>query len=286
MGTRRRWDGFPVFNYTLFIVLGIIMLYPFWYVLMYSLNDPSVPTSVGFNLYPKEFSLDTYRQVLSQSTLYTGFMNSLIVTAGGTLISMLLTISCAYPLSKTRLKGRNGFFWLFFFTMLFSGGMIPTYILVSKLHMVNTLWALMVPNAVVVFYMIIMTKFFRGIPEELIESAKIDGAHDFYILVRIVLPLSKAVLAAVGLMYGVGKWNEFMAGIIYINDSKKYVLQVILNSMLNEQTLASQAGSSTVSSPESVKMAAVILTIMPIVMVYPFLQKYFVKGMLIGAVKG
>ncbi|MDF2921611.1 MAG: binding-protein-dependent transport system inner rane component [Paenibacillaceae bacterium] len=286
MTTVKRWQWFSVFNYSLFVLLGILMLYPFWYVLMYSFNDPIAPSSTGLNLYPRVFSLDTYKYVLNQKFLYVGFTNSIIVTVGGTLISMLLTIGCAYPLSKAQLKGRRLFFSVIFFTMLFSGGLIPTYILVSKLNMVNTLWALMVPGAVVVYFLIIMIKFFKGIPEELIESAKIDGANDMYILFRIALPLSKAVLAAVGLMYAVMRWNEYLPGIIYINDSKKYVLQVILNGMLNEETLASSGGASSITSPESVKMAAVILTILPIVMIYPFLQKYFVKGMLIGAVKG
>ncbi|MDF2927325.1 MAG: binding-protein-dependent transport system inner rane component [Paenibacillaceae bacterium] len=278
---------FTAFNYALFIALGIITIYPFWYVLMFSMNDPNMASVQSLNLYPEHFSLITYKYVLSQPFIYTGYKNTLIVTTVGTLISMITTIGCAYPLSKDKLVGRKWIFGLFFFTMLFHGGTIPTYLVVKELHMVDTLWALMIPGAISVFYMMIMIKFFKGIPAELIESAKMDGAGEMFILFRIIMPLSGAVNASVGLMYAVGKWNEYLAGVIYINDNSKKVLQVALNGMLREDTLSGQAGlMELATSPESVKMAAVIVSVLPILCVYPFLQKYFVKGMMIGAVKG
>ena len=278
---------FSFFNYTFFVILGILMLYPFWYVLMFSLNDPNFASVRSINLYPEHFSMITYKYVLTQPFIYIGYKNTIIITLFGTLISMALTVGCAYPLSKDRLVGRRGIFALFFFTMLFSGGTIPTYLVVKQLHMVDTLWALMLPGAVSVYYMLIMIKFFKGIPAELIESAKMDGAGEFYTLFRIVLPLSGAVTASVGLMYAVGKWNEYLSGVIYINSFEKQVLQVALNGMLRGGTLSGQEGLIELDhSPESVKMAAIIVSVIPILMVYPFLQKYFVKGMMLGAVKG
>ncbi len=278
---------FPILNYTFFVLLGILMLYPLWYVLMYSLNNPNSASVLGLNLYPKDFALVTYKYVLSQPFIYTGYKNTLIVTIGGTIISMLLTIGIAYPLAKESLKGRKWIFSFIFFTMLFSGGIIPTYIVVKQLHMVDTLWALMVPSAVSVYYLLIMIKFFKGIPTELLEAAKMDGAGDMYILIRIVLPLSKAVIASIGLFYAVTRWNEYLPGVIYINDSGKKVLQVVLNGMLNEDTLAGQSGmSEMLSSPDSVKMAAVVITALPILLVYPFIQKHFVHGLMLGSVKG
>lgn len=287
MNRHRENRLFPFMNYTFFVLLGILMLYPFWYVLMFSLNDPLHASANKLNLYPEYFSWVTYKYVLTRSFIYTGFKNTLLVTIGGTLISMILTIGCAYPLAKESLRGRKPIFFLMFFTMLFNGGLIPTYIIVKQLHMVNTLWALMLPSAVSVYNMLIMIRFFKGIPVELIESAKMDGANDWYILFRVVLPLSNAVNASIGLIYAVTRWNEFLPGVIYINDSSKKVLQVILNGMLREDTLAGQSGlAEFTSSPESIKMAAVVISMLPILIIYPFLQKYFVKGMLIGAVKG
>ncbi|OAS14382.1 carbohydrate ABC transporter permease [Paenibacillus oryzisoli] len=270
-----------------FVLLGLIMLYPFWYVLMFSLSDPTHASVNKLNLYPEHFSLSTYKYVLSQKFLYVGFRNTLIVTIIGTLISMVLTIGCAYPLAKSSLRWRSPIFSIIFFTMLFHGGLIPTYLVIKQLHLVDTLWALMLPSAVSVYNMLIMIKFFKGIPTELIESAKMDGANDLFILLRIILPLSGAVNATIGLIYAVARWNEYLPGIIYIHDQKKRVLQVVLNGMLKEESLANQPGlSDMASSPESIKMAAVVVSMVPILLVYPYLQKYFVKGMLIGSVKG
>lgn len=268
---------------TFFLLLALLMFYPFWYVLMYSFSDPSFASAIGLNLYPKEFTLSTYAHVFSQKYLYVGFKNSLIVTVGGTLIGLLLTIGCAYPLAKNNLHGRNVLFIIIFITMLVHGGLIPTYLLVKSLHMVDTLWALSVPSAVSVFCMLIMIKFYRGIPTELVESAKMDGANDWTVLLRIIIPLSGAVNATIGLIYAVGHWNAYMPGIIYIHDQGKRVLQVVLKGMLQEESLNQP---DMVSSPESIKMAAVIISMIPILLVYPYLQKYFVKGMLIGGVKG
>ncbi|MDG0791254.1 carbohydrate ABC transporter permease [Cohnella ginsengisoli] len=287
MSRTRRIRFSVLFLYLFFILTGVLMLYPFWYVLMFSLSDPLRASVNKLNLYPSHFSLSTYKYVLTQPFLYTGFKNTIIVTVFGTLISMLLTIGCAYPLSKESLRGRKFLFSLIFFTMLFNGGLIPTYIVIKQLHMIDSLWALMVPSAVSVYNMLIMIKFYKGIPSELIESAKMDGAGDWYVLLRIVVPLSGAVNATIGLIYAVSRWNEFLPGVLYINDQSKRVLQVVLNGMLREDSLANQPGlQDLASSPESIKMAAVVISIVPILAVYPYLQKYFVKGMLLGSVKG
>lgn len=287
MGRHRSGLLYPILLNIFFVLLGLLMLYPFCYVLMFSLNDPNLASVNGLNLYPKHFSLTTYKFVFSQSFLYTGFKNSVIVTLGGTLISMMLTIGCSYPLAKNSLHGRNTLFMIIFLTMLINGGLIPTYLVVKELHMVDTLWALTIPSAVSVYSMLIMIKFYKGIPTELVESAKMDGANDWTVLFRIILPLSGAVNATIALIYAVARWNEYLPGVIYINDQNKRVLQVVLNSMLKEESLANQPGlSDMASSPESIKMAAVIVSMIPILLVYPYLQKYFVKGMLIGSVKG
>lgn len=287
MGRRRSGRLYPIVLNIFFVLLGLIMFYPFWYVLMFSLSDPVRASVNKLNLYPEHFSLSTYKYVFSQSFLYIGFKNSLIVTVGGTLISLLMTIGCAYPLAKNSLRGRNVLFAIIFVTMLVNGGLIPTYLIVKNLHLVDTLWALTLPSAVSVYNMLIMIKFYKGIPAELVESAKIDGANDWTVLFRIIIPLSGAVNATIALIYAVSRWNEYLPGIIYINDQGKRVLQVVLNSMLKEESLANQPGlSDLASSPESIKMAAVVISMLPILIVYPYLQKYFVKGMLIGSVKG
>ena len=284
---RKRASLFTYINYMFFIVLGMIMLYPLWYVAMSSLSDPNTSSLNSFYLLPEDFTISTYVYVLKQPFIYTGYKNTLIVTLAGTLIGLAITIMVAYPLSRNQLKGRKFFFGFIMFTMIFNGGIIPTYIVLKGLTLIDKLWALILPSAVNVYFTLIMLKFFKNISQDLIESAKIDGCNDIYILVRIVLPLSKAVIATIALFFAVARWNEYLPGIIYINDREKKVLQVILNSMLREESLAGQSGmlSETVT-PQSLKMAAVMISVIPILAFYPYLQKYFVKGIMLGAVKG
>ena len=275
---------FDVLNYGFFTIFGLLMLYPIWYVLMFSLSDPSHIALNSYYLIPNGFSLESYKQVLGESIVYSGYKNSIIVTGVGTLISLILTGMTAYPLSREQLPGKKLFFMYIMFTMIFHGGMIPTYLIIRSLGLLDSLWALMLPAAINVYNLLIMIKFFKNIPESLIESAKIDGYNDIQILFKIIVPLSTAAFAAVGLFYAVFNWNSFLSGMMYITSNTKWPLQVVLRDLLM-QSQSAESGDSRIST-ETFKMATVIVTILPILMVYPYLQKYFVKGVMLGSVKG
>lgn len=277
---------FSTVNYLLFTIISVIMLYPFWYILMYSFSNPNEVSLNNYYLIPHGFTFETYKLAFRTSSIYTGFLNSVIVTVAGTLIGLALTTMTAYPLSRQYLKGRSYIFGFVMFTMLFHGGIIPTYLIVRSYGMVDTLWALFLPSAVNVYNMLIMIKFFKNIPDELIESARIDGCNEMKILARIIIPLSTAVLATIGLFYAVFYWNSFLPGLIYLNDNKKWPLQVVLRSMLDVQASSGAGGDAIFVSPENLKMATVVITVTPILMLYPYLQKYFTKGVMIGSVKG
>jgi putative aldouronate transport system permease protein len=274
-------------NYLFFIILGIIMLYPMWYVIMYSLSDPTSNHLNNLYLLPDKFTLDSYKYVLTESLIFTGLKNSIIITVSGTAISLIVISFAAYTFSREKLIGKNIIFGLFLFTMLFGGGLVPTYLVVKQLGMVDTLWALILPNTMNVYFMLIMIRFFRSIPSSLIESAKIDGGNEIYILFRIVLPMSTAALAAVGLFSAVGYWNDYLSGVIYINHSEHNPLQVILYSLLSQSLRASELGYENFRmTPDSIKMSTVVVALAPILIVYPFIQKHFSKGVMLGAVKG
>ncbi len=283
-------SGLRIYTYILyifFIVLGLLMLYPLWYVLMFSLSDPERISLNNYYLVPDGFTLTTYKYVIQQPFISIGYKNSVFVTVVGTFLGLLLTVTTAYPLSREYLTGRKLFFGMMVFTMLFGGGLIPTYLIVRWAGLVNSLWALIIPSSIIVYYMLIMIKFFKGIPVSLIESAKIDGYDDISILFKIVLPLSGAVLASIGLFYAVTHWNAYLSATIYITDREKRVLQVVIRSMLKEESLAAEVGVTGLNvTPQTMKMAAIIITLLPILCVYPYLQKYFMKGVLLGSVKG
>lgn len=263
------------------------MLYPFWYVFMYSLSDPGRTVINNLFLVPSHFTLNAYKYVLSQPLIYSAYRNTLFITLAGTAVNLLVTSFMAYALSMDRVTGKKIVLKLLIFSMLFSGGLIPTYLVVRQFGLIDSLWSLIIPNALSVYYTLIMIRFFRSIPASLLESAKIDGCNDIYILFRIVLPLSTAAITAIGLFYAVGHWNEYLTAILYINKAQKNPLQVILYNMLTENIQARQAGmTDDALTPQSLKMSAVIVALAPIMMVYPFLQKHFMKGVLLGSVKG
>ncbi|MFW5777030.1 MAG: carbohydrate ABC transporter permease [Spirochaetota bacterium] len=275
---------FTAVNYLLFGLLCVTMVYPLWYILMFSFSDEANYRS--FYLLPQGFTLDVYAKVFDDGRVFTGFRNSAIIVTLGTTISMFLTIFAAFPLSRRYMYGRKAVTSFVIFTMIFNGGIIPTYLVVRAYGMVDTLWALMLPQAVIVYNLLIMRSFFANIPDSLIESAYIDGYNDIGILFRIVLPLSKAVLSAVGLFYAVFIWNGFLPGLIYINDAKKLPLQTVLYNIV-KSAQATEAGSNVLAMmPEAIKMATAFLTVLPILLVYPFLQKHFVKGVMLGSIKG
>ena len=273
-----------ILNYTFFMLINIAMIYPFWYVLMYSLSDPLLKSFSHHYLTPIGFTLDSYIKVFQQNMVYTGFMNSIIITVVGTVIGLIITKTMAYPISREGLASKKHIFALIMFTMIFNGGTIPTYLVVKAYGLVNNIWALILIPTVSVYNILVMMKFFKNIPGSLIESAKIDGYNDMSILFKIVIPLSKPVIATIALFFAVMYWNSFLGGLIYINDSSKWPLQVVLRQLLTETTSSSTTDMRV--STETVNMATVMVTIAPIMAVYPFLQKYFVKGIMLGAVKG
>ena len=275
---------FTAVNYLLFGLLCLTMIYPLWYILMFSFSSEAEFRS--FYLLPEGFTLDVYAKVFDDGRVFTGFKNSVIIVTLGTAISMFLTIFAAFPISRRYMYGRKAVTTFIVFTMIFNGGIIPTYLVVRTYGMVDTLWALILPQAVIVYNLLIMRSFFANIPDSLIESAYIDGYNDIGILFRIVLPLSKAVLSAVGLFYAVFIWNGFLPGLIYINDATKLPLQTVLYNIV-KSAQATESGSNVLAMmPEAIKMATAFLTVLPILLVYPFLQKHFVKGVMLGSIKG
>jgi len=280
-------NTFRVFNYVFMTCFAIITLYPFWYVIMYSLSDPGVFVQNNLYLVPIEFTFKTYAYIIRQRLIYTGLLNSIFITAAGTVINLVVISMTAYPLSKERLKGKNYIFSFFLFTMLFNGGLVPTYLVVRAFNMIDSLWALIIPGALSIYYMLIMIKFFKGIPDSLFESAKLDGATEFFTLLKIVVPLSKASFAAIGLFCAVGHWNSYFQGLMYINTPEKFPLQVILYQMLSRSVNPNAIGiKEIIITPVNVKMCAVVISLVPILMVYPFIQKHFMSGVLLGSVKG
>jgi len=291
VGLSRGEKIFNFANYTFMCMLIVLMIFPFWYLVMGSLSDAKLAAGGGLFLVPAGFSLDAYSAILNNSSFLTSFRTTVIVTIAGTAIGTFFSATTAYAISKTRLRGATLFSFLILFTMLFNGGMIPSYLLVKELGMMNTLWALILPNAISAFNIFVMRSFFKGIPEELEEAARIDGANDLTIFFRIVLPLSKAVLATIGLFIAVMYWNEFFSTVLYITDKDKWQLQAVLRDLISNTSQAMNSSGATMGlqrnvSEFTVRMASIVVATVPILIVYPFLQKHFAKGALIGSVKG
>jgi putative aldouronate transport system permease protein len=276
----------------LLLLLSLCTLYPFWHVLMYALSDPKLSMGGGVFLLPRGFSLVSFQMLLDSKGIYTAYWNSIVRLFLGTFVNLLFTMMLAYPLSLRRFLGRNTITLMIFFTMLFSGGMIPTYLLVKQLGLLDSIWALIIPGAISAWNLLIMKNYFQSIPPELEESASIDGASPSRVLFTIILPVSMPVMAAIALFYGVAHWNNYFDAILYINSQSNQVLQVFLRTMLNGSSLQQVQGADNFAShigmvtEESVKMATVIASVLPMLLIYPFLQKYYVKGVLIGSVKG
>ncbi|NSW89676.1 MAG: carbohydrate ABC transporter permease [Firmicutes bacterium] len=269
--------------YLFIILFSISIIYPFLYVLSLSFSAPSVPFT-EINIIPPEVSIINYQRVFKDKFIASGFRNSVIRLVTGCFFSMSVTILLAYPLSKKYLPNRTFWMALIVFTMYFSGGLIPNYLLVKNLGLINKVWALVLPRLVTTYHMIIVRNFFASIPETLEESARIDGAKDFRILFSIILPLSMPIIATLFLWTAVYHWNAWFDALMYITDPKKQVLQNVTRRIVIEA--AFQEIDVEYMNPESFKAAATIITIMPILLVYPFIQKYFVKGIMVGSLKG
>jgi putative aldouronate transport system permease protein len=282
---------FDVFNFITLGIIAIITVLPFLYILAGSFATEAELTRRTFFIIPETFSLDAFKYIFSTDTFFRSILVSIYITVVGTIICLFFTFSMAYPLSRKDLMGRNLLLNMVLFSMLFGGGMIPTFLVVKGLGLLDTLWAVMLPMAINPFFLIIVKNFFQELPLELEESAKIDGCTEIGVFWRIFLPLSKPVIATFALFYAVLLWNDFFSALLYINDSTKWPVQVLLQQIiiLSQMSIgdASQMGAEYVEPPEqSLKLAVIIVATLPILIVYPFLQKHFAKGILIGSVKG
>lgn len=278
---------FDIVVYILLFLVAMVTIVPFLQVVTISLSPPEVVASYGLHLIPTKIDLEGYRSIFKYKLLWTSYRNTIVRTLFGTVLSMFLYVIAAYPLSKKYLPNRR--FWIFFiiFTMYFSGGMIPNYLLINNwLKLSNTIWALILPPAMSAYNLIIVRNFFESIPDSLEESARIDGARETTVLFKIVVPLSMPVLATVSLWCIVGHWNAWYDCMLYIRDDTKYVLQYTLQRILLDGQVQDLDHIGTKVNTETMKMASIVVSILPIMIIYPFVQKYFTKGVMIGAVKG
>lgn len=284
--------------YLLLIIAFFIVLYPMIYITSASLSDPSVVNSGEMWLFPKEVTFKGYRTILENGDIWRGYFNTIIYTVVGTTINLAVTVPAGYVLSRRDFPMKGFFTKMMVVTMFLSGGLIPSYILINSMGLTNTMWALILPGAASVYNIIVTRTFFQStIPDELTEAAIVDGANDFTIFLSIVLPISKPIIAVMALFYGVGHWNQYFQALLYIDDRSKYPLQMVLREILVLQDLSSNP--TTMMTEETalflneqknlgaiIKYGVMIVATLPIILVYPFLQKYFVKGVMIGSVKG
>lgn len=285
---KKKTSLFDVFNVILFIIITFIWLYPLWYVLVSSFSTPAAYYADPYHIIPKSFTFDNFKYILLDKSVFRAFGVSARVTIVGTVLSIFLTAVAGYCLSKDHLPGVHIIYRLIILSMYISGGTVPMYLLVTNLHLKNTIWALILPGLIGTFNMILARNYFLSLPDSLEEAAKIDGATEFSVFMRIIIPLSKPILATLSLYYIVGYWNAYMNAILYMTESDMFTLPMILRSMLQsaKKEDMNQINAARNSFREGMNMATVLISIVPILMIYPFLQKYFVKGVMIGAVKG
>lgn len=278
--------------YILLSLLALTVLYPLIYIVSSSFSSPAAVSSGRVWLYPVDFSLLGYQVVFKNPQIITGYVNSIIYTFFGTIISVSLTVLIAYPLSRKNFVGRNILMMFIVFTMLFYGGLIPTYLVVKELGMIDTRWAMIIPNAIAVWQVIIARTFFQStISEELAEASEMDGCSDFRFLISVVIPLSKPIIAVLILMYAVGQWNAYFDALIYLKSEELHPLQIVLRNIiiLNTSSNASMEASEMLARQQMadlMKFSLIVVASLPVLIIYPFVQRHFVKGMLIGSIKG
>lgn len=280
---------FQVFLIIFMVLACIIFLVPILNVLAMSFSSTNAILRNDVGIIPVDFTTIGYKQVFSNNNLMRGFRNSFLVILIHTPINLLVTAFAAYPLAYGDFKGKKLYSIMIFLTLWVGGGLIPNYMVISHLGMINTLWALIIPSLMGATNIIILRNYFESIPYSLFESAKIDGAHDFQILFNIMIPLSKPVLATITLWMVVARWNEFFAPLMYITDSDKYTLQVVLRDIIMSSEMSEYdmtAAEGTLAIPEQLRNASIIVSLVPMMVIYPFLQKYFVTGIMLGSVKG
>lgn len=288
---------FDIVNILIMCVLLIIFIWPLWFVVIASLSEPNEVWLGNVILWPKGFTLVAYEALKDYGDIWIGYRNTLFYTIVGTAVNMVMTVCAAYPLSRKDFMPRNVLMVFFMITMYFSGGLIPTYLVVNKLHLTNTVWAMIIPGAVS-FYNVIVTRtyFINSIPTSLQEAAELDGANTFQLMMKVIIPLSKPILAVIGLYYAVGHWNDFYTALIYINNRDYLPLQSFLRDLLMSSKLsitgtnAAGLDAATLEAKrqlsQTLKYSVIIVSTVPVLCIYPFIQKYFVKGVMIGSVKG
>jgi len=280
------------FVYLFLVVFLLIVLYPVVYIVSASFSDPLAVSAGKVWLFPVDFSLRGYQVTFENPQILTGYLNSIFYTVFGTLISVALTILIAYPLSRRGLFGANVIMFLITFTLIFSGGLIPTYLVVKQLGMIDTRWALLIPQAIAAFQVIIARTFFRtAIPDELVEAAELDGCNDLQFLWSVVLPLSAPIIAVLALMYAIGQWNGYFDALLYLKSDSVVPLQLVLRNILILNTTSSGVMDAAAMAERQqladlLKYCLIVVGSVPVLIIYPFVQRYFVKGMLIGSIKG
>ncbi len=281
-------DGVVITSYIVMTIFAVLCFFPFYYIFVVSISDPERVREGAMILYPQGFSLEAYKVTLTHARFYSSLRVSVVRTLLGTLLGVAFSSALAYGISRPYLRGRKWLTLFLVFTMLFNGGMIPTYLVVRYTGLIDTLWALIIPNMINTFNVIVLINFFRAVPAELEESAKIDGANDLIIFVKIMIPVAMPSIATITLFVAVYHWNTLMDGILYINTSSKKPLQVYLNDIVvaGQTEDMFQDSASRWMPTLSLKTATIFASTLPILIVYPFLQKYFVKGVMVGSVKG
>jgi len=276
----------------LFLGLGVlIVVIPFGYIIAASFMDPTVLLNRGFSFQPADWSLEGYRKILGNEAMIRGFFNSVLYATGFAVVTVLVSICAGYAMAEDSLVGRKGFMTLFVITLFFGGGLIPTYLLVRQLDLLNTPWALIIPGAVNVWNIILARTFFKGISKELKEAANVDGASEWTIFTRIVIPLSKPIMFVLALYAFVGQWNSYFDAMIYLDDPNLFPLQLVLRSILIQNQAApgmigdQQAMAELKRLSEMIKYSSIVISSLPLIVMYPFFQKYFEKGVMVGSLK-
>ncbi|MBQ8815461.1 MAG: carbohydrate ABC transporter permease [Lachnospiraceae bacterium] len=280
--------------YTVIAILTLVVLYPIIYIISASLSNADSVVQGRVWLWPVDINLDAYKVLFNRKSIWVGYKNTIIYTVGGTVINLVITLMCAYPLARKNLRGRSAIMFLFSFTMLFNGGMIPNYVLVRELGLMNTRWSLMLPGAMSVYNMIVCRTFIQtNIPDELLEAAQIDGCRDSQFFFRVVLPLSKPIIAVLALWYGVSHWNAYFNAFLYLKNQDLYPLQIFLKELLVQseqmgetEMVLGNSGSISQNLYVTLKYCVIIISTLPLFCVYPFVQKHFQKGVMVGSVKG
>ena len=292
VGQTRMDKTFDIMNYVVLTICFLVVAYPLYFVVIASISDPVDVNAGRVILYPVKTTMDGYRRILEYKSFFTGYRNTLVYTGVGTLVNMLLTVLAAYALSRKDLVGRNFFMMMIAFTMIFSAGLIPTYLHIRDLGLIDTMWALILPGAVSTWNLIVARTFFQqSIPDDLLEAAQLDGATNAQFFAQIVLPLSKSILAVLVLFYAVGHWNTYSNALYYIISDDKRPLQLVLRSILFENTMGDMVEDASNLAAQQrlgdlIKYGIIIASSLPLMILYPFLQRYFIQGVMIGAVKG